>query len=231
MADLGRATQALLAVNGGFYGEKHGGWFMTHGKEKGKFVDNEFSSIAAFGKNTGGAIRAEIFPPEEIMPKGGGAPEWVFHGLTGVPMLVRDGEILESLPPDDFTVPPEKQGTEVWDTPNPRTAIGFTEDGHTMIVVVVDGRQPTVSKGMRIDQLAAFLARLGAWDALNLDGGCSSAMYVGTKDALVNSPCIQKDGTIRTVATHLAVVPLEKKPKLVSRILLGGAALLSILAG
>ena len=50
-------------------------------------------------------------------------------------------------------------------------------------------------------ELATLLKGLGAYNAANLDGGGSSAMYVAGQ-GVVNRP---SDGTERVVANHLAV--------------------------
>ncbi len=60
---------------------------------------------------------------------------------------------------------------------HPRTAAGRTADGH-LIVLVVDGRQPE-SRGVDLVELAIIMRDLGAVEALNLDGGGSSALVVG----------------------------------------------------
>jgi MYXO-CTERM domain-containing protein len=66
---------------------------------------------------------------------------------------------------------------------------------------VVDGRQASLSVGMTCTELGNELKGLGAWNALNLDGGGSSTMYLaGT--GVINSP---SDGAERVVANHLAV--------------------------
>jgi hypothetical protein len=60
---------------------------------------------------------------------------------------------------------------------NPRTAVGFSSDKKTMILVVVDGRQAQ-SRGVTQQELAELMVKLGASDAVNLDGGGSSTMVV-----------------------------------------------------
>ncbi len=60
---------------------------------------------------------------------------------------------------------------------NPRTTVGFTADKKTMIMVVVDGRQAQ-SRGMTQAEMAELMLKLGAFNALNLDGGGSSTMVV-----------------------------------------------------
>jgi hypothetical protein len=68
---------------------------------------------------------------------------------------------------------------------HPRTAVGLRADG-TWVFVVVDGRQPQISIGINLKDLAELLLSLGCVDALNLDGGGSSTLvYQGRT---VNSP-------------------------------------------
>ncbi|TYP53332.1 phosphodiester glycosidase family protein [Thermosediminibacter litoriperuensis] len=73
---------------------------------------------------------------------------------------------------------------------HPRTAIGFTKDARTLILAVVDGRQAG-SRGMTQEEMARLMLNLGAYNALNLDGGGSSTMVVrapGEKaPAVINS--------------------------------------------
>lgn len=88
---------------------------------------------------------------------------------------------------------------------HPRTAAGLTADGRELILVVVDGRQPGWSVGMTLTELAALMTRLGARNAINLDGGGSSSfLYRPAGGAEVaNRP---SDGAWRPVANQLAVV-------------------------
>jgi len=61
-------------------------------------------------------------------------------------------------------------------TPHPRTAVGVSQDGRYLFLLVIDGRQPGWSDGATMEEVAAWLARFGASDGLNLDGGGSTAM-------------------------------------------------------
>jgi Phosphodiester glycosidase/SPOR domain len=60
---------------------------------------------------------------------------------------------------------------------NPRTAVGVMNDG-TLLFVTVDGRNPTHSVGASIPELTTLMRDLGAVDAMNLDGGGSTATSV-----------------------------------------------------
>lgn len=88
---------------------------------------------------------------------------------------------------------------------HPRTAAGLTRDRRELILVVVDGRQPGWSIGMTLPELGALMLRLGAHDAINLDGGGSSSFLYRPAGgaALANRP---SDGSWRPVANQLGVV-------------------------
>lgn len=81
----------------------------------------------------------------------------------------------------------------------PRTAVGITRSGK-LIFVTVDGRS-RANTGMTLHELAQLLVRLGAREALNLDGGGSATMVVGGR--IVNDP---SDGEERLVASALVVL-------------------------
>ena len=85
----------------------------------------------------------------------------------------------------------------------PRTAVGIRADG-TVIFYVLDGRQTGHSYGAKLETLAARMKELGCVDALNLDGGGSTAIggvYPGSSNfAILNSP---SDGTPRSCANYI----------------------------
>ncbi len=93
----------------------------------------------------------------------------------------------------------------------PRTALGIKEDG-TIIFYTIDGRQSGHSYGVRMHTLAKRLKELGCTDAVNLDGGGSTAIgavYPGTdKFTLVNSP---SGGSQRKVPSYLALMNRTEK--------------------
>lgn len=81
---------------------------------------------------------------------------------------------------------------------SPRTALGIKDDG-TVLMVVVDGRSAD-SCGMTLTELAQFLKKLGAKDAINFDGGGSSEMVI--KGRVINKP---SDGRERMISMGLGV--------------------------
>jgi len=120
------------------------------------------------------------------------------HAIGGTPRLIRNGII---------SIEGEEEGVSpaFTETRHPRTAIGF--NASHIFLVVVDGRQPGYSVGMSLSELAYLMKELGAVEALNLDGGGSTTMWVQGK--IRNRP---SDGFIRPVANGLIVVS-ENKPK------------------
>lgn len=74
---------------------------------------------------------------------------------------------------------------------HPRTGIGLSKDSRYVFLMTIDGRQPGFSDGATTKELGEWLARFGAYQGLNLDGGGSTTMvkidYDG-KPALVNRP-------------------------------------------
>jgi exopolysaccharide biosynthesis protein len=85
---------------------------------------------------------------------------------------------------------------------HPRTAVGWSPTH--FYLVIVDGRQPELSVGMKLAELGNFFVSLGCTEAMNLDGGKSAQMWLNGR--IMNSPCQGED----TVASSLVVV---RKPE------------------
>lgn len=116
----------------------------------------------------------------------------VVQAVGGGPWLVRDGQIAVDGVEQGF---PEREFVH---KRHPRTAAGVTASGE-LLLVAVDGRQRQ-SQGLSLPELAAYMKRIGAVRAINLDGGGSTAMVV--RGLYVNSP---SDGAPRPVANALLV--------------------------
>ncbi len=89
---------------------------------------------------------------------------------------------------------------------HPRTLLASKPDG-AVLLIAVDGRWPGHSAGMTLPQAAGLARRLGATDAVNLDGGGSTTFVVRGK--VVNRP---SDGRERGVVNALAVVADKAQP-------------------
>ena len=108
------------------------------------------------------------------------------HGATpsaligGWPRILQNGV---NVAPDAATV--EGTISRNAEARHPRSAIGFSRDSSRVYLLTVDGRAEN-SVGTTLIELAALLRKLGAWEAMNFDGGGSTTMVVGGK--VVNAP-------------------------------------------
>ncbi|MGE5750393.1 MAG: phosphodiester glycosidase family protein, partial [Gemmatimonas sp.] len=84
---------------------------------------------------------------------------------------------------------------------HPRTAVGFSKDSAMLYLVTVDGRRESDS-GMSLAELADAMIQLGAYDAMNFDGGGSTTMVIDGK--VVNHPSDQSGE--RPVGSALLIV-------------------------
>jgi len=116
---------------------------------------------------------------------------------NGVPQLIKDGKI-------NITWEQEKESREFVETKHPRTAVAKLKDGK-FLMITVDGRSES-SGGIGLEDLAKLLLEFGATDAMNLDGGGSTTMFLGGK--VVNRPS-DKEGE-RKVGDAILVFPRKK---------------------
>lgn len=117
----------------------------------------------------------------------------VKEAVGGGPRLVTNGQTSVNAAAEGF-------GADFSASTHPRTAVGTTKDGKRLLIVTVDGRQ-AISKGVALDTLAAIMKRYGAWNAINFDGGGSTALAVA--GLVVNAP--SGSGAERPVADLLCV--------------------------
>ena len=107
-------------------------------------------------------------------------PDWenVNHIISGGPYLVKDGKVYVDI---------QDQKLLAIGGRNPRTAIGYTKDNH-FIIVTADGREGS-SIGLTLKELAYYMQKIGCVNAMNLDGGGSTVMYV--KGYITNKPPVK----------------------------------------
>lgn len=154
------------------------GLAMGNGQHFPGTLDPNFYGFVAFGANM--AVHS-------IQEHDGGGPEfWMREVVSGQPTLVWDGQIRDN--------PNAHCGVR-----RARTATGFSQSMETMYLAVVDERNG--STGMTCNQLAGLMQSLGAYSALNQDGGGSSTMFVKGQ-GVISSP---SDGSQRSVVTHWGV--------------------------
>ncbi len=136
-------------------------------------------------------------------------PDWsgMKHAVGGGPWLVRNGTPYVDLQAQHFT-------SRSLGSREPRSAVGVTAQGK-MLLVTVDGRQKGVSIGMTLYEMAYLMKKLGAINAMNLDGGSSTQMSVYGRT--VNRPSAGSIGVsnsliIKTAPTDTASNPSAPLP-------------------
>lgn len=205
VSDFAVGTGACAVVNGGFFSMErtpamHAGLLVVDGVIEAPAtrsvrrgdIPYETARAAlglmpdgfdiAWATSRDGALQAWPEPPPHVPGtpaklEGEPAPWLVEDALGAGPALVSSGQVRVTTNEEVFF------GSAIPNT-HPRTAAGIRGDG-TLLLVVVDGRQP-VSRGVDLEQLAALMVGIGAEEALNLDGGGSSSLYVNGQ--LLNRP-------------------------------------------
>jgi hypothetical protein len=150
-------------------------------------TDGADEGFVAIGRDN----HTEISVPSQVVDP---PASWMSEIVSGHPLLVDNGVATADV-----------NCTTSFCNRNPRTAVGLTQDAGTLLLVVVDGRS-TASVGMSFQELAALMIDLGAWRALNLDGGGSSAMFIAGEGGVQNTP---SDGMERVVANHLGIAIVQ----------------------
>lgn len=126
-------------------------------------------------------------------------PSTPTEAVGGFPIVVRDSSEVAGLE--------AAGGVNFGPVRHPRTLVGLAAGGRRILLVTVDGRQPGYSMGMTLRETAALMRALGATEAINLDGGGSTAMALrnGLGGAVLANHPSDKEGE-RPVADALAVV-------------------------
>ena len=165
---MAEENNAILAINGDYYGTQETGYVLRNGVLLRSTAEAGQEDLVIWGDGSFSIINESEVTAEELLAQG------AVQILSFGPALVTDGEVAVSA------------GEEVGKAmaSNPRTAIGIVEEGHYLFVVS-DGRTEE-SEGLSLSELASFLKSLGAETAYNLDGGGSSTMYFNGE--IVNNP-------------------------------------------
>lgn len=179
-----RAVGAQLAVNGDFFSyadHSTSGLSAGNGARWSGTEDNGSNGTLAYGDG-----RVELSAPSAVVTFDA---SWMKGVVSGHPGIVRNGNVATF-----------SSSSSLCTARHPRTAVGMSQDGTKLFLVVVDGRRSGAT-GMTCTELGTLIKGLGAHHAVNFDGGGSSTMYVAGQ-GVVNRP---SDGTERTVANHLAI--------------------------
>ena len=147
---------------------------LSHEEFSEKAVILEILDKYIKGKNRKSKL---ILRPSIILQGAGFEVSQTTDIISGVPQLIKDSKI-------DITWEQEKSSESFVETRHPRTAVAKLKDGK-FLMITVDGRSES-SGGIGLQDLAEYLLSLGATDAMNLDGGGSTTMFVDGK--VVNKP-------------------------------------------
>ena len=144
---------------------------------------------ASLELDQGVRMRASVLPPADI--------------VSGGPRLLAGGRVRVRSSAEGFDPlsAPWFHGSFVASR-QPRTMAGVRRDG-SLLLVTVDGRRPGWSAGVTLQEGARVMRSLGARDALNLDGGGSTAMAVRGRTANLPSD----PGGERRVSDAILVLP------------------------
>ena len=156
---------AVLAINGDYYGFRSDGILIRNGVV---YRDDGVRDGIAFYTDGRCEIYDETSTSAQALLDDG-----VWNTLSFGPALVNDGRVLTGI--DEVEVDTNVGNHSIQGT-QPRTAIGWVNTNHYMLVVV-DGRDEGYSRGVTMTELAGIMSDLGCRVAYNLDGGGSSAMY------------------------------------------------------
>ena len=160
-------VNAIIAVNGDYYGAQRSGYVIRNGILY-RSVSSNSEDLVIYQDGSFSVIDESEITAEKLIENG------AWNVLSFGPGLVIDGEIAVSVN--------EEVGRAK--ASNPRTAIGIIDELH-YVFVVADGRT-SESEGLSLYELAEFMQSLGVETAYNLDGGGSSSMvFCGT---LINNP-------------------------------------------
>lgn len=201
-SDFGKAAGAIAALNGTFFDIANGG-SVDYIKSDGVVINE-----TRFGKNgerSGHQNSALVFKDGAInIAKWDGSKTWE-NSLDGQdvmvtgPLLILD-RIDEKLDSNTFNV-----------TRHPRTAVAVTPTNRVLLMTV-DGRNEN-SAGMSLFELTKLMKWLKADDAINLDGGGSTALWIKDFDGngVVNYPTDNKKWDHEGERKVANVVLLKKK--------------------
>ncbi|MFF2622821.1 phosphodiester glycosidase family protein [Oerskovia jenensis] len=173
-SDIAADNDALLAINGDYYGFRSTGIVIRNGVV---YRDEGAREGLAFYRDGTVEVYDETTTTAQELVDAG-----VWNTLSFGPALLDGGEVLDGI--DDVEVD-TNVGNHSIQGEQPRTAVGVIDENH-LVFVVVDGRSAGYSRGVTMTGLAEILQDLGATTAYNLDGGGSSTMYYDGE--LVNDP-------------------------------------------
>ena len=166
-SDMAEENNAVLAINGDYYGARQSGYVIRNGVVY-RNQGNNGEDMVISKDGTLSFISESDTTTDSLIQK------QAWQVLSFGPVLVENGEVAVT----------ENDEVGMAMASNPRTAIGTVAKNHYLFVVS-DGRT-SESAGLSLYELANFMKALGATNVYNLDGGGSSTMVF--QGEVVNNP-------------------------------------------
>ena len=166
-SDMAEENNAVLAINGDYYGARQSGYVIRNGVVY-RNQGNNGEDMVISKDGTLSFISESDTTTDSLIQK------QAWQVLSFGPVLVENGEVAVT----------ENDEVGMAMASNPRTAIGTVAKNHYLFVVS-DGRT-SESAGLSLYELANFMKSLGATNVYNLDGGGSSTMVF--QGEVVNNP-------------------------------------------
>jgi len=197
-SQFGEETGAIVALNGSFFDVEKGGsvaYLESEGEViaenrnvKEKWAKSDSLLNGAVIIENSGRLKVEIARPASYYRE---SPEEKSVLVSG-PILLADGKILPL------------ENSPFVKNRHPRSCLCITSENNTLFIAI-DGRSE-IAAGMNLKELQLFLARLKCRDAINLDGGGSTTLWIndGLEKKIVNKPS-DKDGE-RPVSNILLIM-------------------------
>jgi exopolysaccharide biosynthesis protein len=179
-SDIAEANDAILAINGDYYGFRDAGYVLRNGVLYRDTVNSDTDALVVGSDGSLYAASESSASAQSLADNG------AWQILSFGPVLVQDGQVAVDT------------NTEVGQakTSNPRTAIGMISPLH-YVIVVSDGRT-SASAGLSLYELAQVFQEQGCTFAYNLDGGGSSTLWFNGQ--VINNPTDGRSGGEREVS-------------------------------
>jgi exopolysaccharide biosynthesis protein len=191
VSEFAERVGAEIAINANFFSKTEScGVTAGEGRLWTAVYEGCPMTVAFFSNGTASIFRGKVRKDGALSPSVG-----LVAAVSGRPRLVEDS--VASPPSEKFMT-----------VRHPRTALGLKKDG-TLVILVADGRREA-ALGFTGPEMSEILIAEGVVDAINLDGGGSTTLYIKAEGGIQNKP---SDGHQRVVVNQLGFRPKSKGGK------------------
>ena len=198
---FGLENNAIVALNGSFFDVEKGGSVAylesndkviarnRNSKEKWAKTDSLLNGAIVIERS--GKLRIEIAKPLQFYEESDQEKTVLVSG----PILLASGQLLPL------------ENSEFVNKRHPRSCLCKTS-GNSILFIAIDGRSE-IASGMNLKEVQRFLLKLQCSNAINLDGGGSTTLWVdnGKTQAIINQPS-DKEG--ERPVSNILLIKAEK---------------------